>query len=181
MATEPTPASNSSNAARSTPSDRMVPSNRSTPSAVSGEDCLLDIGDVAARSGLAASALRFYEHEGIIASTERKGLRRQFPSEVLTTLAVVAMCRRAGFTLDETRTVLATRGDVSWKTFAARKRDQLRSQAAHLSAMADQLDHALRCPSPNVFDCEHFRAALDRALPVEDGTPARFGAPGIDG
>jgi DNA-binding transcriptional MerR regulator len=136
---------------------------------------LLDIGDVAARSGLAASALRYYEHEGIIASIERKGLRRQFHRDVLTTLAVVALCRRAGFTLEETRTVLATGGDAEWKTFAARKRDQLRAQAAHLGAMADQLDHALGCPSANVFDCEHFRAALDGALPVEGGSSVRFG------
>ena len=61
---------------------------------------LLDIGEVAARSGLAASALRFYEKEEIIVSAERKGLRRQFRPDVLTTLAVVSVCRQAGFTLD---------------------------------------------------------------------------------
>jgi DNA-binding transcriptional MerR regulator len=130
------------------------------------ESDLLDIGDVAARSGMAPSALRYYESEGIIASVDRKGLRRQFPPGVLTTLAVVAMCRQAGFTLEEIKLVLATRGRPSWKTFAERKRDQLRARADHLGTVADQLDHALRCPSPNVFDCEHFRAALADALPV---------------
>jgi DNA-binding transcriptional MerR regulator len=127
---------------------------------------LLDIGEVAARSGIAASALRFYEREEIIESVDRKGLRRQFRPEVLTTLAVVALCRQAGFSLDEIKALLATRGRPAWKAFAARKRDQLRAQAAHLDAMADQLDHALGCPSPNVFDCEHFRAALDDVLPL---------------
>jgi DNA-binding transcriptional MerR regulator len=147
-----------------------------TESERSEADDLLDIGDVAARSGLAASALRYYEHEGIINSVERKGLRRQFRRDVLTTLAVVALCRRAGFTLEETRTVLATGGDAEWKIFAARKRDQLRAQAAHLGTMADQLDHALRCPSPNAFDCEHFRATLDDALPVAGASSTRDGA-----
>lgn len=127
---------------------------------------LLDIGEVAARSGMAPSALRFYEHEQIIASVDRKGLRRQFRPDVLTTLAVVAMCRQAGFSLEEIKLVLATGGRPSWKTFAARKRDELRAQAAHLDTIADQLDHALRCQSPNVFDCVHFRAALDEVLPV---------------
>lgn len=127
---------------------------------------LLDIGDVASRSGMAPSALRYYESEAIIASADRKGLRRQFRPDVLTTLAVVAMCREAGFTLEEIKLVLATGGGSGWKTFAARKRDQLRAQAEHLGAVADQLDHALGCPSPNVFDCEHFRAALAGALPV---------------
>jgi DNA-binding transcriptional MerR regulator len=136
---------------------------------------LLDIGEVAARSGLAPSALRYYEREHLIESADRKGLRRQFPPEVLTTLAIVAMCRRAGFTLDQIKLLLATRGrSASWKSFAATKRDELRAQAAHLDAMAEQLDHALRCPSPNVFDCEHFRAALDTALPMsEDEAPRR--------
>jgi DNA-binding transcriptional MerR regulator len=132
---------------------------------------LLDIGEVAARSGMAPSALRFYEREGIVASEERKGLRRQFRPEVLTTLAVVALCREAGFTLEEIKVLLATRGRPTWKRFAARKRDELRARAEHLATMADQLEHALHCPSRNVFDCEHFRAALDDALPVADETP----------
>jgi DNA-binding transcriptional MerR regulator len=146
-------------------------------SALDGHDeaNVLDIGVVAARSGMAPSTLRYYESERIIASVDRKGLRRQFPPDVLTTLAVVAMCRRAGFSLEEIKLVLATGGEPSWKSFAARKRDQLRAQAEHLGTVADQLDHAIRCPSPNVFDCEHFQAALADALPVrggEDRVPA---------
>ena len=127
---------------------------------------LVDIGEVAALTGMAPSALRFYEREHIIESVERKGLRRQFRPDVLTTLAVVAMCRQAGFSIDEIKALLATGGSSAWKAFASHKRDELRSRAEHLETIADQLDHALGCPSPNVFDCEHFRAALDRALPV---------------
>jgi DNA-binding transcriptional MerR regulator len=137
---------------------------------------LLDIGEVAARSGMAASALRFYEREQIIASVDRKGLRRQFCPEVLTTLGVVAMCRRAGFTLDEIKVLLATGGQPTWKAFVARKRDELRSQAEHLDTIADQLDHALGCPSPNVFDCEHFQTALHDALPVTPDAHGRVHA-----
>jgi DNA-binding transcriptional MerR regulator len=135
-----------------------------------GRDELLDIGEVALRSGMAPSALRYYEREQIIASVERKGLRRQFRGDVLTTLAVVAICRQAAFSLDEIKRLLATGGRPGWKDFAAHKRDQLRAQAAHLDAIADQLDHALGCPSPNVFDCGHFRAALADALPVSSET-----------
>jgi DNA-binding transcriptional MerR regulator len=130
---------------------------------------LLDIGEVAARSRMAPSALRFYEREQIIASVDRKGLRRQFPPDVIITLAVVAMCRQAGFTLEEIKMVLATGGRPGWKAFAEAKRDQ----AEHLDAMANQLDHALGCPSPNVFDCEHFRAALAGPLPVPDAGGVR--------
>ena len=132
---------------------------------------LLDIGEVATRSGMAASALRYYEHQGIICSPARHGLRRQFAVDVLDTLGVVAMCRRAGFSLTEIKALLATGGEQTWKDVAARKRDELRDQIRHLATVADQLDHALGCPSPNVFDCEHFRAALRDALPVAPQTP----------
>jgi len=133
---------------------------------------LLDIADVARRSGMAASTLRYYEHEGIIASGARHGLRRQYAVDVLDTLGVVALCRRAGFSLGEIKALLATGGDPAWKDLAARKRDELRDQVRHLAAVADHLDHALGCPSPNVFDCEHFRAAVREALPVATGSSA---------
>lgn len=142
---------------------------------------LLDIGEVASRSGMAASALRYYESEGIVTSVDRKGLRRQFRPDVLTTLAVVAMCRQAGFTLAEIKLVLATGGGPSWKAFAERKRDELRGRAQHLDTIADQLDHALRCPSPNVFDCEHFRASLAGALPVRADSDPALVRRGVDG
>ena len=129
---------------------------------------LLDIGEVAARTGMAASTLRYYEREGILVSAERKGLRRQYQPNVLDTLAVVALCQRAGFSLAEIKALMATGGEQSWKTIAVRKRDELRSQIRHLEMLADHLDHALGCPSPNVFDCEHFQSALRQALPSGD-------------
>ena len=140
---------------------------------------LLDIGVVSSRSGLAPSALRYYEREGLITSVERSGLRRQYRPEVLTTLAVVVLCRQSGFSLDEIRALLATRGERTWKRFAARKRDELRAQAEQLSGVADQLDHALHCPSPNVFDCEHFQAVLGAVLPAptERGVSSTPSAP----
>jgi DNA-binding transcriptional MerR regulator len=127
---------------------------------------LLDIGEVASKSGMAASTLRYYEREGIVTSADRNGLRRQYRVEALDILAIVAMCQRAGFTLAEIKTLLATGGGRAWKDLAARKRDELRDQISHMTTIADQLDHALGCPSPNVFDCEHFQAALQQALPV---------------
>jgi DNA-binding transcriptional MerR regulator len=130
---------------------------------------LLDIGDVAARSGMAPSTLRYYEREQLITSAERKGLRRQYVPGVLDTLAVVAICRRAGFRLAEIKALLATGGQRNWKDLAVRKRDELRARAQHLTTIADQLDHALGCPSPNVFECAHVRAALAEALPATGG------------
>jgi DNA-binding transcriptional MerR regulator len=135
---------------------------------------LLDIGEVAARSGMASSTLRYYELQGIIANDGRKGLRRQYRPEVLDTLAIVALCQRAGFNLAEIKALLATGGRVAWKKLAVQKRDELRNQAGHLMVLADQIDHALGCKSANAFDCEHFQAALRQALPAE--RPLRLSA-----
>ena len=62
---------------------------------------LLDIGEVAAQSGIKPSALRYYEEAGLISSVSRHGMRRQFPPEVLLQLKLVAMGKSAGFSLDE--------------------------------------------------------------------------------
>jgi len=68
---------------------------------------LLNIGDVARRSGVAASALRFYEERGLIRS-ERKGAgQRRFPRSVLRRVAFIVFAQRIGLTLDEIGTELA--------------------------------------------------------------------------
>ena len=61
----------------------------------------MDISEVAQRSGVPASTLRFYEEKGLIASVGRRGLRRVFTADVLERLALIALGRAAGFTLDE--------------------------------------------------------------------------------
>ena len=60
----------------------------------------MDITEVALRSGLPASTLRFYEEKGLIASIGRQGLRRVFGPGVLGRLALIALGRAAGFSLD---------------------------------------------------------------------------------
>jgi len=122
---------------------------------------LLDIGEVARRSGLATSALRYYEQQGFIASVARNGLRRQYAPDVLSRLAVVRLAREAGFSISETKALLETKGRArEWKQLARRKSDDLAEQIARLERLRDHLEHALECPSPNLFDCEHLRASL---------------------
>lgn len=70
----------------------------------------LDIAEVAQRSGVPASTLRFYEEKGLIASSGRRGLRRQFDAGVLDRLALIALGRAAGFSLDEMRSCSRRKG-----------------------------------------------------------------------
>ena len=62
---------------------------------------VLDIGEVTERTGVAVSTLRYYEERGLIESVGRRGLRRQFSADVVDRLALIALGRAAGFSLEE--------------------------------------------------------------------------------
>jgi DNA-binding transcriptional MerR regulator len=127
---------------------------------------LLDIGEVRIRSGLPVSTLHFYERNGLIASSGRSGLRRQYEPEVLERLAVIVLCRQVGFRLDEIAALLATGGQAPWKELARSKLEEIGVQIRSLDRMQEGLVHALDCPSDNVLRCEHFRAELAAVPPV---------------
>ena len=69
---------------------------------------LLPIGEVARRAGVAASALRYYEEEGLVAAVRPAGGQRRYPRSVLRRLAFVRAAQNVGLTLDEIREALAT-------------------------------------------------------------------------
>lgn len=128
---------------------------------------LIDIGEVRARTGLPASTLHYYERHGLIRSVERTGLRRQYEADTIERLAVIVLCQRGGFSLQEIAGLLATGGEPAWKDLVQAKLTQLRSQIRSLRSIERGLTHALACPSDNVLRCEHFRAELDAVIPVD--------------
>jgi DNA-binding transcriptional MerR regulator len=125
---------------------------------------LLDIAEVAQRSGIPASTLRFYEERGLIASIGRRGLRRTFEPAVLLRLALISLGRTAGFSLDEIATMFA-QGDGSWidRSALSAKADELDATIRRLTAMRDGLRHAAACPAPTHFECPKFSRALRAA------------------
>jgi DNA-binding transcriptional MerR regulator len=124
----------------------------------------LDITEVAQRSGVPASALRFYEQKGLIASVGRRGLHRLFDPAVLERLALIALGRAAGFTLDEIALMLAPDGRprIDRKKLAA-KAEELDRTIRELSAMRDGLRHAAACRAPSHMECSTFRRILRAA------------------
>ena len=70
----------------------------------------MDISEVAKRSGVPASTLRFYEEKRLIVSIGRSGLRRVFDAGVLERLALISLGRSAGFSLDEIARMFAPGG-----------------------------------------------------------------------
>jgi DNA-binding transcriptional MerR regulator len=121
----------------------------------------LDIAVVAQRAGVTASALRFYEEKGLIAATGRRGLRRVFDPSVLERLALIALGRAAGFSLDEIALMFAPDGRprIDRKILAA-KADELDSTIRELTAMRNGLRHAAVCSAPSHMECPTFRRIL---------------------
>jgi DNA-binding transcriptional MerR regulator len=124
----------------------------------------LDIAEVAQRSGIPASTLRFYEEKGLIASKGRRGLRRLFDSGVLDRLALIALGSAAGFSLDEIGRMFTSDGRprIDRKLLSA-KADELDRTIRRLNAMRDGLRHAAACPAPSHMECPTFRRLLRAA------------------
>ncbi|WJR78890.1 helix-turn-helix domain-containing protein [Bradyrhizobium sp. NP1] len=124
----------------------------------------LDIVEVAQRAGVPASTLRFYEEKGLIASIGRRGMRRLFDASVLERLALIALGRAAGFTLDEIARMFAPDGRprIDRRMLTA-KADELERTIRKLNAMRDGLRHAAVCPAPSHMECPTFRRLLRAA------------------
>ena len=116
----------------------------------------LDITEVAQRSGVPASTLRFYEEKGLIASIGRRGLRRLFDPGVLERLALIALGRAAGFSLDEIALMFAPDGRPRIdRQMLAAKAEELDRTIRKLSAMRDGLRHAAACPRAEPHGMPH--------------------------
>lgn len=136
----------------------------------------LDIAEVAQRSGVPASTLRFYEEKGLIASVGRRGLRRLFDPGVLERLALIALGRAAGFSLDEIALMFAPDGQPRIdRQRLAEKAEELDGTIRKLSAMRDGLRHAAACPAPSHMECPTFRSILRAAASGAIGPPGKRG------
>lgn len=138
----------------------------------------LDIAEVAQRAGVPASTLRFYEEKGLIASTGRRGLRRQYDSGVLERLALIALGRTAGFSLDEIARMFAPDGQPRIdRQMLSAKAEELDSRIRELGVLRDSLRHAASCPAPSHIECPTFRRLLAAAASGSVAVP-RKRAPG---
>ena len=130
----------------------------------------LDITEVAKRAGVAASTLRFYEEKGLIASVGRRGLRRVFAPKVLERLALIALGRSAGFSLDQIARMFTPDGKVRIdKGLLSSKAEELDGTIRRLTAMRDGLRHAAVCPAPSHMECPTFRRYLKAAAARKRG------------
>src|SRR3954451_24883661 len=111
----------------------------------------LTIGDVAARTGVATSALRYYERESLVRTERSEGGQRRFHRDSLRRIAFIRVAQRVGLTLEDIRAALATLPDAStptkadWARLSKAWRPRLDEQIAVLEHLRDELTSCIAC------------------------------------
>ena len=111
----------------------------------------LSIGEVAERAGVATSALRFYEKEGLVHSTRTEGGQRRYERDVLRRIAFVRAAQRVGLTLEDIRAALESLPDArtptaaDWERLSRSWRPMLNARIAELQRLRDSLDSCIGC------------------------------------
>ncbi len=135
------------------PPDRDPPDDGRAPAA------LLTIGELRDRSGVAPSALRYYEAEGLITSSRTAGGQRRYRRETLRRVSFVRIAQKVGLTLDEIRESLAslprsrTPTKADWARLSRAWKPRLDEHVAMLTRLRDQLDECIGCGCLSLRDC----------------------------
>lgn len=120
---------------------------------------LLTVSEVAARSGFAPSALRFYEDRGLLTAERTPGNQRRYHRDVLRRLAFIAAARHVGLSLEEIAEALAslprerTPTKADWARISRRWRSRLDAEIAALEALRDGLDGCIGCGCLSLDRC----------------------------
>ncbi|MDA8046200.1 MAG: redox-sensitive transcriptional activator SoxR [Actinomycetota bacterium] len=119
----------------------------------------LPIGDVARRTGVSSSALRFYESQGMIASTRTQGGQRRYRREVMRRIAFIRIAQHVGLPLQEIKTALSLLPDrrapreEDWERFSTAWRDRLDERIVILQALRGQLSTCIGCGCLSLKRC----------------------------
>ena len=118
----------------------------------------LSIGEVARRADINASAIRYYEGVGLLEKPERVGGKRRYDEAVLRRLAIIDAAKRAGFTIEEVRTLIygfpaETAAAERWQAIATNKLAEVDGLISRLRQMQELLEEALRCDCASLDEC----------------------------
>jgi MerR family transcriptional regulator, redox-sensitive transcriptional activator SoxR len=119
----------------------------------------LSVGQVSERSGVAVSALHFYEAQGLISSWRTSGNQRRYARDVLRRIAFIRAAQRVGIPLRQIKEALEELGDNrtptrrDWARLSARWRKDLEDRIAHLEALRDRLSDCIGCGCLSLDRC----------------------------
>jgi DNA-binding transcriptional MerR regulator len=115
----------------------------------------LTIGMVAQETGVAATTLRYYEQVGLVPAPARVGGQRRYDHSVLARLEVIALCKSAGFTLDEIQVLFAddAPGRPASKALAEAKLTEIDARIESLTRARAVIEWGMRCTCPSIDAC----------------------------
>ena len=118
----------------------------------------LRIGEVAERAGIATSAIRYYEAEGLIPKPGRRSGQRVYDETVVDRLALIEVAKGAGFTIGEVKKLLSgfsrkTPPGERWRALAQSKLVELEERIAEAERMKKVLRKVMSCGCPTIADC----------------------------
>ncbi|MCP2343219.1 MerR family transcriptional regulator [Actinomadura rupiterrae] len=122
----------------------------------------LTIGELASRTGVATSALRYWEEIGLLPAPERVSGQRRYPPSAVEKVGVVLLLRGVGLTLREIRTFIAARpadGDGRRELYR-RKLAELDERIAKAQTARTAIAHGLACPHDDIFECDNFTSGV---------------------
>ncbi len=126
----------------------------------------LTIGELANRTGVATSALRYWEELGLLPASARVSGQRRYPPSAVEMVGVILLLRDVGFTLRELKALIAPRslaGD-GWREPFQRKLTELDQRIAQAQAARTAIAHALACLHEEILDCPNFASVVAARL-----------------
>ena len=125
----------------------------------------LTVGELASRTGVATSALRYWEELGLLPAPTRVSGQRRYPPSAVELVGVVLLLRDVGFTLREVKAFVASRsaGD-GWRELCRRKLTELDRRIAQAQAARTAIAHGLACPHEDIFGCSNFAGVVTARL-----------------
>jgi MerR family redox-sensitive transcriptional activator SoxR len=122
-------------------------------------DKALTVGELAKRSGVAVSALHFYEAKGLIRSSRSHGNQRRYAREVLRRVSVIKVAQRVGVPLAEIQEALKALPQnraptaAEWRRLSSKWKDELDERIARLTHLRDKLDECIGCGCLSIGNC----------------------------
>ena len=126
----------------------------------------LTIGDLASRTGVATSALRYWEELGLLPAPVRVSSQRRYPPSAVGLVGVILALQNVGFTLREVKAFIASRSLVGdgWRELYQRKLAELDQRIAQAQVARTAVAHGLVCPHEDIFECPNFASGVAALL-----------------
>ncbi len=136
----------------------------------------LTIGELAKRTGVATSALRYWEEIGLMPVPVRASGQRRYPESAVLLVGAILLLRDVGFTLRESKALLASRADTvdGWRKLGQRKLADLDEQITKARTAREAITHALSCPHDDITTCPNFTSVIAAGLagkPLKEAHP----------